>query len=218
MNNDLTQARENMVESQVRPNDVTDLRITRAMRTVPRELFVPKTLRSLAYSEEPLEIAPNRTAMEPRTLSKLIQAAEIKDSDLVLIIGGATGYTAAIVSYMAAAVVLLEDDKALAETATANCTHLDIDTVATVTGALNEGHAAQAPYDVIIFDGGVEEIPTAITDQLADDGRLVAVMCEGRVGKARLYERVGETVSSRFLFDAAVPVLPGFEKQREFAL
>ncbi len=216
--NDLKQARENMVESQVRPSDVTDPRIARAMRKVPRELFVPKSVRSLAYSEEPLEVAPGRIAMEPRFLAKLIHAAEVNNDDLVLLIGGATGYTAALLSHLAAAVVALEDDKSLADTASANCSRLDIDTVASVVGPLLEGHASQAPYDLIFFDGGIEMVPEAIAAQLAEGGRLVAIVRDGPVGKARLYERTGDGVSSRYLFDATVPILPGFEKGKVFAL
>ncbi len=215
---DLSDARENMVESQVRPSDVTDPRITHAMRTIPRELFIPKSLRSLAYSEEPVEIAQGRVAMEPRTLAKLLHAANVKDTDLVLLIGGATGYTAALLSHLAAAVVALEDDKALVDTVTANCSRLDIDTVASVEGPLTEGHPSQAPYDLIVLDGGIETVPPALLSQLAEGGRLVAIVRDGPVGKARLFLRSGDAVSSRYLFDATVPILPGFEKPKEFAL
>jgi len=218
MTDDLSQARVNMVENQIRPSDVTDLRIQKAMMTIPRELFLPKTVRSLAYSEERLEIAPGRRVMEPRTLAKMIQAADIKSIDLVLLVGAATGYAAAIVSGLAAAVVALEEDASLAESAAANFSHLGIDTVAVVTGALVEGHASQAPYDVILFDGGVEDVPQILKDQLAEGGRLVAVQVEGTVGSVELYERAGDSVSSRYVFDATVPILPGFEKPQEFVL
>ncbi len=215
---DLSEARINMVENQIRPSDVTDLRIQEAMRTIPRELFLPKTVRSLAYSEERLEVAPGRRVIEPRTLAKMIQAAEIKPADLALVVGASTGYAAAIVASLAAAVVALEEDASLAESAAANFTHLDIDTVAVVTGTLAEGHLSQAPYDVILIDGGVESIPQPLTDELAEGGRLVAITVEDAVGAVRLYERAGGTVSSRYLFDATAPVLPGFEKPQEFAL
>jgi protein-L-isoaspartate(D-aspartate) O-methyltransferase len=215
---DLTQARINMVENQIRPNDVTDLRIQRAMRTVPRELFVPKTVRSLAYSEERLEVAPGRRVMEPRILAKMIQATDIQPTDLVLLVGASTGYAAAIVSYLAAAVVALEEDESLAESAAANFSHLNIDTIAVVTAPLDEGHAPQAPYDAILIDGGVEFIPEALGAQLAEGGRLIAPQVDGAVGAARLYERTGEAISSRYLFDATVPLLPGFTEPREFAL
>lgn len=215
---DLTEARINMVENQIRPSDVTDLRIQKAMLTIPRELFLPKTVKLLAYSEERLEIAPGRRVTEPRTLAKMIQAADIKPTDLVLLVGSATGYAAAIVSRLAAAVVALEEDRSLAETAAANFTHLGIDTVAVVTGVLAEGHASQAPYDVILFDGGVEVVPEALKNQLGEGGRLVAPVLEGAVGAVRLYERVGDSVSSRYLFDGFATLLPGFRKPREFAL
>ncbi len=215
---DLSEARINMVENQIRPSDVTDLRIQKAMMTIPRELFLPKTVKLLAYSEERLEVIPGRRVMEPRTLAKMIQAADIKSTDLVLLVGCATGYAAALVSQLAAAVVALDSDQSLAESAAANFTHLGIDTVAVVTGPLAEGHAAQAPYDVILIDGAVEEVPAALTDQLAAGGRLIAPQGAGSTGAVRLYERAGDSVSSRYLFDAAAPVLPGFQKPREFAL
>jgi len=215
---DLSEARINMVENQIRPSDVTDLRIQKAMMTIPRELFLPKTVKLLAYSEERLEVIPGRRVMEPRTLAKMIQAADIKSTDLVLLVGCATGYAAALVSQLAAAVVALDSDQSLAESAAANFTHLGIDTVAVVTGPLAEGHGAQAPYDVILIDGAVEEVPAALTDQLAAGGRLIAPQGAGSTGAVRLYERTGDSVSSRYLFDAAAPVLPGFQKPREFAL
>lgn len=215
---DLSQARINMVENQIRPNDVTDPRILKAMGDIPRELFLPKTVGSLAYSEERLEVAPGRRVMEPRILAKMIQAADIKPTDLVLLVGASSGYAAAIVSKMAAAVVALEEDASLAESAAANFSHLSIDTVAVTTGPLVEGHQAQAPYDVVLVDGGVERVPEALTDQLADGGRLIAAVVQGTVGAARLFERVRDSVSSRYLFDATMPLLPGFETPREFAL
>jgi len=215
---DLSEARINMVENQIRPSDVTDLRIQKAMLSIPRELFLPKTVKLLAYSEERLEVSPGRRVMEPRTLAKMIQAADIKSTDLVMLVGCATGYAAALVSQLAAAVVALESDQSLAESAAANFTHLGIDTVAVVTGPLAEGHAPQAPYDVILIDGAVEEVPSALTDQLADGGRLIAPQGAGDTGAVRLHERAGNSVSCRYLFDAAAPILPGFQKPREFAL
>ncbi len=215
---DLSLARENMVENQIRPSDVTDLRIQKAMGSIPRELFLPKTVRSLAYSEERLEVAPGRRVMVPRHLARMIQAADVKPTDLVLLVGASTGYAAAILSHLAAAVVALEEDPSLAETAAANFAHLGIDTVAVVTGPLTEGHTSQAPYDVILLDGGAEHIPEALTSQLGPDGRLLASIVDGQLGAARYFMRAGDAVSSRYLFDAAVPLLPGFEKPQVFAL
>ena len=161
---ELIKARINMVENQIRPSDVTDLRIQGAMRSIPRELFLPKTVRSLAYSEERLEIVPGRRVIEPRTMAKMIQAAEIKATDLVLVVGASTGYAAAIASKLGAAVVALEEDASLVESAVANYSHLNIDTVAAVQGPLLEGHSSQAPYDVILIDGGVEQVPAALDE------------------------------------------------------
>ena len=209
-------ARANMVESQVRTNDVTDLRIQDAMRALPRERFVPRGKAAVAYLDEPVEIAPNRWLMDPRSFAKLVHAAQIEAGEDVLVIGTGYGYSAAVLGHMAEAVVAVESDTSLAEAASQNLLSLGIDNAAVVTGDLAEGYPKQGPYSVIVLDGGAEEIPPALKDQLKDGGRLAAVMVEGPVGKATIFTRSGEGFSGREVFDAAVPVLPGFEKERGF--
>lgn len=216
------EARANMVDNQVRPNKVTDDRVLAAMAAVPRERFVPEKFAGIAYVDEDIAVSPDRYLMEPMVLARLLQAAAIEPADVVLDIGCATGYSTAVLARLADTVVAVESDAELAETAIALMTELDADNTAVVTGELAQGYAKQAPYDVIVLGGAVEEVPRALSDQLVEGGRLVAVVtgetggARKRVGRATLVRRKYGTLSSRVLFDAAVPPLPGFAIQRGF--
>ena len=214
---DYAAARKNMVDNQVRPNKVTDARVLAAMADVPRERFVPKPLAGSAYVDEDIAVAPGRYLMEPMVLARLLQAAAIRPGDVVLDIGCATGYSSAVLARLAATVVAVDCDEALAETAIEVLTELDADNAAVVTGDLAAGYAKQAPYDVIVLGGAVEAVPAAMAGQLVEGGRLVAVVTGGgRVGKASVMLRVHGALSSRVLFDAAVPPLPGFAVDHGF--
>jgi protein-L-isoaspartate(D-aspartate) O-methyltransferase len=214
---DFAAARANMVDGQLRTNKVRDARLIQAFESVPRELFVPESQRSVAYVDEDLKIGPGRYLMEPMVLARLLQAAEIEAQDLVLEIGGASGYGTAILSQLGATIVSLESDKDLAAAAAAAQAELGIDNVLMVEGPLGQGYDKQAPYNVIVINGAVAEIPQAIADQLADGGRLVTVVRQdGGPGQAVLVERHGGNVSSRVLFDAATPVLPEFQRTPSF--
>lgn len=203
-------ARHNMVESQLRPNRVTDEDLLAAFGSVPREMFVPAALRSVAYVDDDIEIAPNRWLMEPMVLGRLLQAAAPRREDVALVIGCGTGYSSAILSQLVGTVVALENERELAATATRVLAALSIDSVVVLEGRLAEGHARQAPYDLILIDGAVEEVPQSIKQQLAEGGRLVTVVRGGPVGRATLLTRRAGAVSGRVLFDAAVPLLPDF--------
>lgn len=210
-------ARANMVENQVRPNKVTDDRVLDAMAAVPRELFVPRKFAGIAYVDEDIAVSAGRYLMEPMVLARLLQAASIKPGDVVLDIGCATGYSTAVLARLADTVVAIESDADLAETAVALMTELDADNTAVVTGELREGYANQAPYDVIVLGGAVDEVPQALSDQLVEGGRLVAVVTGGNaVGRATLMRRMHGGLSSRILFDASVPPLPGFALEKGF--
>lgn len=214
---DYAAARLNMVESQIRPNGVVDERILHAMHELPREQFVPKSLRGIAYVDEDLHIGGGRYLMEPMVLARLIQAAQIEADDVVLEIGAGTGYGAAVLSRLASTVVALESDPALAKSANKVLGELGIDNVALIEATLADGFPRQAPYNVIMFGGAVEQIPPALTEQLAEGGRLVAVVVPpGQAGKAMLATRIGGLVSMRPIFDAACPVLPGFKREQGF--
>jgi len=208
--------RQRMVESQIRPNRVTDSRVVEAMAEVPRELFVPRALRGVAYVDEDIEIAPGRYLMEPRVFARLIQAAEIDEGDIVLDIGCGRGYSSAVLARLAATVVALESDEGLAAKAGETLAKLEIDNAVVVGGELPEGYPEQGPYDVVFLSGAVDEVPEALTAQLAEGGRLVAVIGRGGAGRATLIARHEKLLLRRPLFDAAVPLLPGFVREPGF--
>jgi protein-L-isoaspartate(D-aspartate) O-methyltransferase len=210
-------ARYNMVEGQVRPNKVTDQALVDAMSKIPRELFVPKASRGIAYVDEDIPVAKGRYLIEPMVMARLLQEARVKPTDIVLDVGACTGYASALLSRMAATVVALESDAELAARAEATLRYLGVDNVVLVQGPLEQGYAKQAPYDVILLHGAVAEVPPAILEQLADGGRLVTVVSpDGRMGQARLFQRTGKVETGRILFDAATPLLPGFEPKPVF--
>jgi protein-L-isoaspartate(D-aspartate) O-methyltransferase len=213
--------RKNMVESQVRPSDVTDRRVLRAMQAIPREVFAPAEVRATAYMDAPLPVAweagrPTRYLLSPRVLAKLVQAIESNEDSRVLEIGTATGYGAAVLSHVAAKVVALECDRALADEAGLALSIVHADAVAVVTGPLPVGVPAEGPYDAILVSGAVAEIAPALLDQLKDGGRLVAILADGGVGRAVRWRRSGGTFDPWPLFDADAAVLPGFERKPSF--
>lgn len=215
---DYAAARLNMVESQIRPNRVTDLRLVGAMLELPREKFVPDALRGIAYVDEDVPLGADRFLMEPMVFARLVQTALIGAGDTVLEIGCGTGYGAAVIAQMAARVVALESDAALARQAQSALSTLGVGNVEVVTGPLNQGYARGAPYNVIVFDGAVQHIPEPIIDQLAEDGRLVAVVARpGEPGRATLVTKVAGALSRRVVFDAGSHALPGFALEPGFA-
>ena len=215
-------ARQNMVESQVRTNDVTDHRIINTMLELPREVFVPGELQSLAYMEEDLQVKaktseePARYLMAPMNLAKLLQLAEINSDDVVLDVGCGTGYSTVVISKLCGSVVGLECNTDLSERAGENLLDLGVDNGAVLTGPLNEGCGSEGPFDVIFFNGSVAKVSDEIIDQLKDRGKIVVVLSETGFGKACVFVRSGENISKRAAFDANVPVLPGFEVEKEF--
>ncbi|MBX3491716.1 MAG: protein-L-isoaspartate O-methyltransferase [Parvibaculum sp.] len=216
---DFAAARHNMVESQVRVNAVTDGRVIDAMSAVPRERFVPMSRQSLAYMDEDVPVGEGGAArflMEPRVFAKLAQLAAVGPDDLVLDVGCGTGYSTAVLSRLAGTVVALESDGDLAARAGATLSDLGVDNAVVVAGPLNEGYAKQAPYDAIFLNGSVGAIPEAFKAQLKDGGRLVAVVGDGISGRARIFVRSGDTLSSRDAFDANIKPLPGFQPVESF--
>lgn len=214
---DFSTARLNMVESQIRTNKVTDARILEALETVPRETYVPEARRGVCYIDEDLSIGGGRYLMEPMVLARLLQEARIGKDDVVLDVGCTTGYSCAVLAQLAATVVGVECDAALAEQANRVLSEEGIDNAVVIQDPLGDGYPKQAPYNVIVLQGAVAEVPQTIRDQLADGGRLVAVIRKDEgMGRATLMQRSGEVVSSRILFDAATPSLPGFEREERF--
>ncbi|CAA7617300.1 Protein-L-isoaspartate carboxylmethyltransferase [Candidatus Terasakiella magnetica] len=209
---DFAAARHMMVENQIRTNGVHATLVAKAISTTPREVFLAKAMRGFAYVDEDLPIGGGRFMIEPLVLARLLQAADVKASDVVLTIGDASGWGAAVLSRLASTVVALEQDGEFIARAAAALSELGVDNVALVQGDLTEGYPAQAPYDVIVFAGAVADIPQGIARQLADGGRLVAVVNEGAgMGKGGLTARVGDSFGRRVMFDAGTAYLPGFK-------
>jgi protein-L-isoaspartate(D-aspartate) O-methyltransferase len=213
-------ARRNMVDGQLRPSKVTDARILDAMSQLPREMFVGKSLQGIAYVDEDIEISDDRYLIEPLVVARLVQALDLTKDTSVLVIGAATGYDAALIGRLAGSVVAVESDPHLVKQATMVISHLGIDNVAVVEGALQNGFAEQGPYDAIFFGGSVAEVPSGIAAQLAPNGRMVAVIGgaeNGILGRATLMAKFDNSLSRRVLFDAGTRPLPGFEKAPAFA-
>lgn len=214
---DFGAARLTMVESQLRTNKVTDQTVLDAFLAVPRERFVPPTLAATAYVDDDLPLGGGRFLMQPMVLARLIQLARIGPDDAVLEIGAGTGYGTAIAARLARRVVGVECDARLAASATARLAELGLGNAAVVDGPLAQGCAARAPYQVVLFQGRAGYIPDAIAAQLADDGRIVAVLGDaGGMGRAVLMTRSSGALSRRPVFDAAVPALPGLERAPSF--
>jgi protein-L-isoaspartate(D-aspartate) O-methyltransferase len=203
-------ARFNMVETQIRPADVTDPQVLAAISAVPREKFVPRAAAALAYADVPVAVAPGRYLLDPRSFAKLLQLAEIGHDDRVLDVGCATGYSAAVLARLAGKVVALEQDADLVRAASQLLADA-VGKVELVQGGLVEGVKDQAPYNVIFVNGAVEQIPDTLLNQLAEGGRLVTFLKDGQ-SRAWLFVKEKGQVGRRPDFDADVPVLAGFRK------
>jgi len=208
-----------MVESQLRPNEVTDVGLLAAMRTLPRERFVPEAFQGLAYMDEGIEVlaaredAAARSLLAPMVQARLIQLAEVTPQDTVLDVGCATGYSTAILARLAARVVGLEPEPGLAKAAAANLAALGLANADIVAGDLFDGHAKGGPYDVIVMEGSVPDVPAKVLAQLKEGGRLVTVRTAApnmRQGKAYLFVRVDGEAGGVAHFDAGASPLPGF--------
>ena len=224
---DFTRQRRSMVESQLRPNRVTDGRILSAMASLPRERFVPERMSLLAYMDESVEVlrakdaAPARYLLAPMVLAKLLELASVQPEDKVLDIGCATGYSTAVLAPLARSVIGVEPEPELAEAARRNLRALAIDNATIVEGALAEGAPKDGPYDVILLNGAVEEIPQSVLVQLGEGGKLVAIIASGpndlRPGKGTLFVKNNGDASGVPYFDAGAKTLPGFSRARAFA-
>lgn len=207
-----------MVDTQVRPSDVTKFPIIEAMLSVPREVYVPRDRREAAYVGENIVLAPNRVMLEPRTMAKLLDALDVKPTETVLDLGCGLGYSTAVIARMAEAVVAVEEDETLGAEAQSILSGESVDNAAVIVAPLASGAAKHGPYDVITIQGGVETVPQALIDQLKDGGRIGAIFMEGALGIARVGYKLDGKVDWRFSFNATAPVLKGFAAERAFAL
>jgi protein-L-isoaspartate(D-aspartate) O-methyltransferase len=203
-----------MVDTQVRPQDVTKFPIIAAMLAVPREDFVPQAAREAAYVGGNIPLAPRRVELEARSLAKFLDALDVLPGEKVLCLGAGYGYAAAVLAEMGADVVAVEDDAAMAAAATQSLKGQ----VKVVNAALNQGAAAHGPYDVVLLEGGAEAFPAALEAQVKEGGRLAAIFMEGALGVARIGHKHDGKVTWRFSFNATAPVVPGFEAARGFVL
>lgn len=210
-------ARLNMIESQLRPNKVTDERVIDAFSRLWRELFVPEHLRGVAYVDEDLPLGRGRYLMEPMVAARLLQALMPGAKETALVVGAGVGYEAALLAFLTRSVIALEEDEQLARLGRAALVDHRIASVVYVDGPLPGGHRQRSPYDVILFGGAVAEIPPDIAAQLAEGGRMAAVLWPGQaVGRATLATRTGGVLAQRVIFDAATPLLPGFVPKPAF--
>ena len=218
---DFAEQRLKMVDGQLRTMDVTDPAILHAMGLAPRESFLPSVSRFLAYIDEDISISsPDkgnpRYLMKPAPFAKLLQLADISDDDVVLDIGCGVGYSSAVLSLLAGSVIAVEDDPALVSMAAEALSEHGYDSAVIVEGPLGAGYASEAPYDVIFLNGAIDEIPTALIEQLKDGGRIVGVVGTGNTGQATLWTKSNGNVSARQAFNLAVRPLPGFQREPSF--
>lgn len=215
---DFAARRTMMVDTQVRPSDVTKYTIIEAMLTIPREAFVPADKREAAYVGEHVGLGGGRVVIDPRTLAKMLDALDIQPTELVLDLGCGLGYSTAVIARMAEAVVAVEEDEAMAAEAQRILSSQGADNAAVVTGKLAQGAAKSGPYDVIILQGAIEVLPAAIEAQLKEGGRVAALFMEGNLGVARVGYKIDGRITWRQVFNASAPVLPGFAAHKAFAL
>ena len=215
---DYKMRRKIMVDTQIRPSDVTKFPIIDAFLFVPREKFVPDGKREAAYIGKNFQIGQSRVILEPRTLAKLLDALDVNKDELVLDIGTGLGYSSAVISLVAEFVIAVEDDSSLASEAEEILSEIGADNVVVEINKLEEGAPEHGPYDVIIIQGGVEEIPGSILKQLKNGGRVGAIFIEEGLGTAKIGFKLNDKINWRYSFNAAAPVLPGFFKQKDFAL
>jgi protein-L-isoaspartate(D-aspartate) O-methyltransferase len=216
---DFAQARRTMVDCQIRTSDVTDLRVIAAFLEVARERFVPAARKAVAYLDRDVPVndaTPPRALIKPMVFAKLVQAAAITATDHVLDVGCATGYSSAVLGKLAASIVALEEDTALAATAAATLAASGAQNVAVASGPLLGGWPERAPYDVILLQGASEIAPDALIGQLKEGGRLLGVIGSGPMGKATIFRMAAQRATPQPLFDAAAPLLPGFVKPPAF--
>ena len=207
-----------MVDTQIRPSDVTKFPVIDAMLTIPREKFVPPKRREAAYVGENLPLAPGRVLLDPRTLAKLCDTLDLRAEEAVLDLGCGLGYSTAVLARMAGAVVGVEEISGMAEEAETLLAEIGADNASVLAGPLVNGAAAHGPYDVIVLQGGIELFPDSLVAQLRPGGRVGALFMDGALGTVRIGHRTPDGMSWRSLFNAAAPVLPGFARKREFQL
>ncbi len=216
MMTDFDRQRIAMVDSQIRPSDVTKYPIISAMLEIPLEEFVPDASRQIAYAGMDIHLSDRRVVLDRRVLAKMLNELNIRPDEFVLDIGCGMGYSSAIIARMAEGVVALEEDAGMAETAESNFARLSVDNAVSQVGPLAEGAPRHGPYDVITVQGGVEFIPDKIISQLKEGGKIGSIFCKRQPGECRVGIRRGSVIAWRMVFNAEAPILPGYEQKKEF--
>lgn len=207
-----------MVDTQVRPSDVTKFPIIDAFLDVPREVYVPPALKEAAYVGESLNMGGGRHLLDPTVFAKILDALDISKSDAILDVGCGLGYSTAILAHMADFVVGLEDHEDRANEAQSNLSAQGVDNAVVSNGRLTAGVAESGPYDAIVLQGAVSQIPDTLTDQLRDGGRIAAIFMESAVGSVKIGRKVDGEIVWRFAFNASAPMLPDFATEELFSL
>jgi protein-L-isoaspartate(D-aspartate) O-methyltransferase len=207
-----------MVDTQIRPSDVTKFPIISAMLSVPRENFVPRDKREAAYMGDNIDLGGNRTILDPRTFAKMLDALDIQPTDFVLDIGMGLGYSAAVLSQLGEAVVAVEDDQTRFDEASEALGDFGADNVIPHLGELAEGAAEHGPYDVILIQGAVEHVPDTVLAQIKDGGKIACLFAEGALGTVKIGYKLGGRMDWRASFNAGAPTLDGFQRHRAFTL
>lgn len=205
-----------MIDCQLRTSGVSNPGLLAAFAAVPREMFVPRELAAVAYVDAPVSVGHGRTMMEPLSLGRLLEVVKIAAGESVLIVGGSTGYSAAIIAKLSARVTMVEQDAALADRARGTLATLGVDNVVVIEAAHTGGAPGGAPYDVLVLDGAVETLPEPLLGQLRDGGRVAGVTVDGGVGRAMTGRMIGGTFGSEIFAEAVAAPLPGFGRDKTF--
>ncbi|ALI56518.1 protein-L-isoaspartate O-methyltransferase family protein [Celeribacter marinus] len=213
-----SQLRTTMVDTQVRPSDVTKFPIIQAMLNVPREAFVPASKRDAAYVGEHIDLGRGRVVLDPRVFAKMLEELDIQSNELVLDLGAGLGYSSAVIAHMAEAVIAVEDDADMAAAAANNLMDAGVDNVVVECATLADGAPQHGPYDVVILQGAVETLPDAVLSQVKSGGRIACIFLDGALGIVKLGYNINGEINWRPSFNATAPVLSGFEAEKTFAL
>jgi protein-L-isoaspartate(D-aspartate) O-methyltransferase len=216
---DFALARRNMIDGQLRPNRVNNAQLLAAIANLPRERFLPAGLQSVAYADDDVPLGNGRYLVEPMVLARIIQTLQTQPEDKTLVVASGAGYGTALLARLVKSVVAVEADARLAGSAEQVFRELGIANVRQVVGRMEDGHAGEAPYDIIMIEGAVQHVPSSIVGQLAEGGRLgtvIAAASPGVLGVAQLMVKEGGVASGRPIFDAGTPALPGFSTPPRF--
>ncbi len=212
------QARQAMVECQIRPNKVTDTRIIESMEKLDRALFVRPEQAGYAYVDEDLPLGDDHYLIEPVVLARMIQALDIQPTDMVLEVGASSGYGTAVISSLANTVVSIDQSEEFVEWASKNLTEVGADNAVVLHADLNAGAADQGPYDVVIVSGAMENVPSQLCDQLAEGGRLITVVraVNAAFGEVQLITKNNDVLTTVALFDAGTPLIAKSSQNQGF--